>query len=58
VVQGVDEEPMYFFYYDPRVIVSFLESCDKEELEEFYGPVMAYGVTADGAQSAELMIRG
>ena len=57
VVQGIDDEPMYFFYYDPRVIVPFLESCDEEELEEFYGPVMAYGVTAEGAQSAELIIR-
>ena len=56
-VQGIDEKPMYFFYYDPRVIVTFLESCDQEELDEFYGPVMAYGVTAEGAQAVDLIVR-
>jgi hypothetical protein len=57
VVEGIDEKPMYFFYYDPRVLVPFLGSCDGEELEEFYGPVMAYGVKVDGEHSANLMIR-
>ena len=32
---------MFFFYYDPRVLTPFLGTCDREELEEFYGPVMA-----------------
>lgn len=57
VVEGIDEKPMYFFYYDPRVLPPFIESCDEEELEEFYGPVMAYGVKVSGENSAELMIR-
>ena len=57
VVEGVDGEPMYFFFYDPRVLPTFIDTCDAEELEELYGPVMAYGVSIEGDDPAELIIR-
>jgi hypothetical protein len=57
VVEGIDGEPMYFFFYDPRVLSTFIDTCDAEELEELYGPVMAYGVLTEGEDAAELLIR-
>jgi hypothetical protein len=57
VVEGIDGEPMYFFFYDPRVLPTFIDTCDAEELEELYGPVMAYGVLTEGEDAAELLIR-
>jgi hypothetical protein len=57
VVEGIDGEPTYFFFYDPRVLPTFIESCDAEELEELYGPVMAYGVSIEGDDPTELIIR-
>jgi len=57
VVEGIDGEPMYFFFYDPRVLPTFIETCDAEELEELYGPIMAYGVSIEGDDPAELIIR-
>ncbi len=32
-------EIMYFRFYDPRVLRIFLPTCDKVQLEEFFGPV-------------------
>jgi hypothetical protein len=57
VVEGIDAKPMYFFFYDPRVLPPFIETCDEEELEELYGPVMAYGVSAVEGSAAELFVR-
>ena len=57
VVEGIDGEPMYFFFYDPRVLPTFIDTCDAEELEELYGPVMAFGVSMEGDDPAELIIR-
>ena len=30
---------MYFRFYDPRVLPTFLETCDEEQLIEFFGPI-------------------
>lgn len=50
VVQGPDHDFLYFRYYDPRVLVTFLPTCTREELDQVYGPVLAYGVARpDGA---------
>ncbi len=35
---------VYFRYYDPRVLETFLPTCDEKQLKDFYGPVHAYGV--------------
>ena len=45
LVEGPEGETLYFRYYDPRVLLPFLASCNKAELEEFFGPVLAYAVT-------------
>lgn len=43
VVKGPDSNPLYFRYYDPRVLPTFLDSCSLEDLAEFFGPIDAFG---------------
>lgn len=35
-------QPMYFRYYDPRVLRTFLPTCDKEQLSTMFGPVQCF----------------
>lgn len=35
-------KPLYFRYYDPRVLRNYLPSCNGEELRTVFGPVNAY----------------
>lgn len=44
LVQGEDGTSLYFRYYDPRVLLTFLPSCTPAELGTFFGPINAYGV--------------
>ncbi|MCK6553158.1 DUF4123 domain-containing protein [Candidatus Binatia bacterium] len=37
-------KPMYFRYYDPRVLRAYLPTCQAAELEAFFGPVRCYFV--------------
>ncbi|HUT32675.1 MAG TPA: DUF4123 domain-containing protein [Planctomycetota bacterium] len=46
MVRGPEDKDLYFRFYDPRVLRTFLPTCTKEELESFFGPVLAY-VTED-----------
>ncbi len=39
VVYGPDAEPLFFRYYDPRVILDVLKVFEPSQLEEFFGPV-------------------
>lgn len=39
VVYGPDAEPLFFRYYDPRVIVDVLKVFEPRQIEEFFGPV-------------------
>lgn len=40
--------PMLFRYYDPRVLVKFLPTCDKDSLEKLFGRVTEY-LAEDGS---------
>jgi hypothetical protein len=44
-----DEEgkPLYFRYYDPRVMRVHLPTCPREDLGRLFGPVKAYYVEGD-----------
>ena len=45
-----DGKPLFFRYYDPRVLRVYLPTCNAEELVELFGPISAYyaeGETAD-----------
>ena len=45
-VRAPDRKPHFFRYYDPEILRAFLESCTRDELEQFFGPIKAYGVSA------------
>jgi hypothetical protein len=38
-VYGPNLDPLYFRFYDPRVIRSYLPTCDANQLARFFGPV-------------------
>lgn len=42
LVVGPDGKPLYFRYYDPRVLPTFLETCTDGQLDEFFGPITAF----------------
>jgi hypothetical protein len=39
--------PLYFRYYDPRVLRVHLPTCNAEELKTMFGPVTAYVTESD-----------
>ncbi len=44
-------QPLIFRFYDPRVIRTFLPTCEPDELETFFGKVDSYFVESDDKQS-------
>lgn len=48
-------KPMYFRWYDPRVLRVYLPTCTAEELARIFGPVETYVMeTEDGQQGLRL----
>ena len=44
-----DGRPLFFRYYDPRVLRVFLPTCNADELQIVFGPVTAYYAEAEAA---------
>lgn len=42
MVYDANTKPMYFRYYDPRVLRTYLPTCNSEELTTVFGPVKSY----------------
>ena len=42
MVWDPDGKPLYFRYYDPRVLRVYLPTCNGDELQTVFGPVSAY----------------
>jgi hypothetical protein len=42
MVSAPDGKPLYFRYYDPRVLRVYLPTCNGDELQTVFGPVSAY----------------
>jgi hypothetical protein len=55
VVQLPDGKPWMFRFYDPRIIATFLGSCNEQELRSFFGSVRAF-VAMYGERSKLLTI--
>lgn len=43
--------PVYFRFYDPRVLRRFLPECTHDEWIQFFGPIATYLTEADDASS-------
>jgi hypothetical protein len=43
-----DGKPLFFRYYDPRVLRIYLPTCNPDELQSLFGPVTAYFAEAEG----------
>jgi hypothetical protein len=46
MVKTEDGQQLYFRFYDPRVLRIFLPTCDRAQLQEFFGPI-AYIIVED-----------
>ena len=44
-------KPMIFRFYDPRVLGTFLSTCEETELKSFFGSVEAYFAEAETADN-------
>jgi hypothetical protein len=53
LVHDTEGKGMYFRYYDPRVMRTFLPTCNAQELRTMFGPVTSYIV--EGEQSGEAL---
>lgn len=42
MVWDPDGKPLYFRYYDPRVLRIYLPTCNDDELQTLFGPVSTY----------------
>ncbi len=42
MVYDTNAKPMYFRYYDPRVLRIYLPTCNSEELVTVFGPIKSY----------------
>jgi hypothetical protein len=42
IVHDADGKPLYFRYYDPRVLRTYLPTCNAQELAAMFGPVTCF----------------
>ena len=47
VVTDESEQEYFFRFYDPRVIRTFLSTCNEEELRQFFGPISSFLVESE-----------
>jgi len=52
VVYTPDNKPVYFRYYDPRVMRAYLPTCNVEELSKVFGPIDHYLLEDEDAKIA------
>jgi len=58
IVLGPNGNQLYFRFYDPRVLGSFLEACTDEEAEQIFGAVMAFLVQAEDETLSIVRLNG
>ncbi|HRI66252.1 MAG TPA: DUF4123 domain-containing protein [Polyangium sp.] len=52
VVQSPAGTKMNFRFFDPRVLVTWLDCCTPQELDDFYGPVSEFGIPTEDTLGA------
>jgi hypothetical protein len=58
MVHDPDGRRLYFRYYDPRVFSVYLPTCNVEEMEQVFGPVLAYSMEDASARNLLVFERG
>ena len=57
MVRTEDGARLLFRFYDPRVLLPFLQTCDPTQLREMFGPILSYSAEAgEGAAVARLSL--
>ncbi len=51
IVYDEENKPVYFRYYDPRVLRLYLPTCNAEELTMIFGPVESFLLEDDDAKT-------
>jgi hypothetical protein len=51
IVYNPEHKPVYFRYYDPRVLRLYLPTCNAEELATVFGPVESYLLEDENPQT-------
>lgn len=52
IVDTEDGQRLYFRFYDPRVLKTFLLSCNRGQVIEFFGPIESFIVEGDTKEEA------
>jgi hypothetical protein len=52
IVYTPDNKPVYFRYYDPRVMRIYLPTCNSKELATVFGPVEEFLLEGEDAKTA------
>lgn len=52
-VHDASGKPLLFRYYDPRVLRTYLPTCNAEELKTMFGPLQAYMMENEDAAAVE-----
>ena len=56
MVHDSEGKPMYFRYYDPRVLRVYLPTCNAGELKTLFGPVQMYLVEDQDPKSGRMFL--
>ncbi len=56
LVKTEEGKKLYFRYYDPRVLPTFLETADESQLETFFGPIDKFIVENENTELQEYKI--
>jgi len=52
-----DGDPVYFRFYDPRVLRAYLPTCRPEEISQFFGPVWRFAAEDEKPESLLEFVR-
>lgn len=52
IVHDPQGKPLYFRYYDPRVLRVYLPTCNADELKQVFGPVESFVMEGESPETA------
>jgi hypothetical protein len=58
VIYGPDKKPLFFRYYDPRVVLDVLKVLDLQQLEGFFGPVKVFLLSGPAGDVIQCGLQG